>query len=99
VDRVVAVAATTHGVRDALLVPEVGLPGQHERHLGIGGLDAAETLGGVTDHSYRRQEAYAGVGGKLKRVSKEMADRGVAIDAERPPVGRTRRADHSEHDA
>ncbi len=63
------------------------------------GPDAAETLGGVTDHSYRRQEAYAGVGGKLKRVSKEMAERGVAIDAERPPVGRIRRADHSEHDA
>ena len=60
------------------------------------GPDAAETLGGVTDHSYRRQEAYAGVGGKLKRVSREMAERGVVIDKPRPPVGRIRAADHAE---
>ena len=66
--------------------------GSDEIHVGP---DAAETLGGVTDHSYRRQEAYAGVGGKLKRISKEMADRGVAVRAERPPVGRTRQAEHS----
>jgi len=58
------------------------------------GRDDAETLGGVTDHSYRRQEAYAGVGGKLKRISKEMAERGVVIDLPRPPVGRAGRAEH-----
>lgn len=50
-----------------------------------------EVLGGVTDRSYRRQEAYAGVGAKLKRVSKELAERGLRIDAERPPVGRAAR--------
>jgi Phenylacetic acid degradation B len=48
----------------------------------------AELLGGLTDRSYRRQEAYAGVGGKLKRVSAEIAKRGLAIDRPRPPVGR-----------
>ncbi len=50
-----------------------------------------ELLGGVTDHSYRRQEAYAGVGAKLKRVGEELARRGLRIDATRPPVGRGRR--------
>jgi 1,2-phenylacetyl-CoA epoxidase PaaB subunit len=58
------------------------------------GPDPAETLGGVTDHSYRRQEAYAGVGAKLKRVATEMAERGVVVDIPRPPVGRIRQADH-----
>jgi 1,2-phenylacetyl-CoA epoxidase PaaB subunit len=45
----------------------------------------AETLGGVTDRSYRRQEAYAGVGAKLKRVAAELAVRGLRIDRPRPP--------------
>jgi 1,2-phenylacetyl-CoA epoxidase PaaB subunit len=49
-----------------------------------------DVLGGVTDHSYRRQEAYAGVGAKHKRVSKLLADRGLIIDRPRPPVGRAR---------
>jgi 1,2-phenylacetyl-CoA epoxidase PaaB subunit len=65
--------------------------GSEEIHVGR---DAAETLGGVTDHSYRRQEAYAGVGGKLKRISKEMAERGMVVDLPRPPVGRAGRAEH-----
>jgi len=43
-----------------------------------------ETLGGVTDRSYRRQEAYAGVGAKLKRVAAELAGRGLRIDRPRP---------------
>ena len=47
-----------------------------------------EVLGGVTDHSYRRQEAYTGVGAKHKRVSKRIAERGLTIDRPRPPVGR-----------
>jgi len=51
-----------------------------------------DVLGGITDRSYRRQEAYAGVGAKLKRVSKELADRGLRIDATRPPVGRAAKA-------
>jgi 1,2-phenylacetyl-CoA epoxidase PaaB subunit len=50
-----------------------------------------ELLGGITDRSYRRQEAYAGVGAKLKRVSKELAERGLRVEAPRPPVGRARR--------
>lgn len=50
-----------------------------------------DVLGGVTDRSYRRQEAYAGVGAKLKRVSKELAERGLRVEAPRPPVGRARR--------
>ena len=69
--------------------------GDDEVHVGP---DAAETLGGVTDHSYRRQEAYAGVGGKLKRVSREMAERGVVVDLPRPP-GRTRPAEHADHES
>jgi 1,2-phenylacetyl-CoA epoxidase PaaB subunit len=45
----------------------------------------AEQIGGVTDRSYRRQEAYAGVGGRLRRVAQEMAKRGLRIDRPRPP--------------
>jgi len=48
-----------------------------------------ETLGGVTDRSYRRQEAYAGVGAKLKRVAADVAARGLRIDRSRPPDLRT----------
>ena len=48
----------------------------------------ADVLGGLTDHSYRRQEAYAGVGGRQKRISRTFAERGVRIDRPRPPVGR-----------
>jgi 1,2-phenylacetyl-CoA epoxidase PaaB subunit len=48
-----------------------------------------ELLGGVTDRSYRRQEAYAGVGAKHKRVGKRMAERGLVVDRPRPPVGRS----------
>ena len=70
--------------------------GSDELHVGQ---DAPETLGGVTDHSYRRQEAYTGVGGKLKRISKEMTDRGVVVDRPRPPVGRNRPARHDETEA
>lgn len=44
-----------------------------------------EQIGGVTDRSYRRQEAYAGVGGRLRRVAQEMARRGLRIDRPRPP--------------
>jgi 1,2-phenylacetyl-CoA epoxidase PaaB subunit len=53
-----------------------------------------DQLGGVTDHSYRRQEAYAGVGGKLKRIARDAAEHGLAVDRPRPPVGRIRQADH-----
>jgi 1,2-phenylacetyl-CoA epoxidase PaaB subunit len=52
--------------------------------------EPAEVLGGVTDRSYRRQEAYAGVGARLRRVAREMSERGVAIDRPRPPDARIR---------
>jgi 1,2-phenylacetyl-CoA epoxidase PaaB subunit len=58
-----------------------------EEELHVGTYDA-EALGGVTDHSYRRQEAYAGVGARHKKVSQQLAARGLAIDRPRPPVGR-----------
>lgn len=44
------------------------------------------TLGGVIDHSYRRQDGYVGVGAKLKRVREQMASRGLVIDGSRPPA-------------
>jgi Phenylacetic acid degradation B len=56
----------------------------------------AGVIGGVTDRSYRRQEAYAGVGGKLKRVSAEMSKRGLRIDRPRPPVKRSQ--EHAERE-
>jgi 1,2-phenylacetyl-CoA epoxidase PaaB subunit len=59
------------------------------------GMWKAAEIGGVTDRSYRRQEAYAGVGGRLKRLSERFAEEGVRIDAPRPPVHRAARG----HDA
>src|ERR671934_1386056 len=50
-----------------------------------------EELGGVTDRSYRRQEAYAGVGGRLKKLSERFAREGIRIDAARPPAHRAAR--------
>jgi 1,2-phenylacetyl-CoA epoxidase PaaB subunit len=58
-----------------------------DRELHVGSYDP-DLIGGVTDRSYRRQEAYAGVGAKHKRISKVMAERGLAIDRPRPPIGR-----------
>jgi hypothetical protein len=59
----------------------VRLRGETELHIGT--YDAG-LIGGVTDRSYRRQEAYAGVGGKLKRVAAKMAEEGLSIDRPRP---------------
>jgi 1,2-phenylacetyl-CoA epoxidase PaaB subunit len=56
------------------------------------GADHDDLLGGVTDHSYRRQEAYTGVGAKLKRVAEEVSRKGLRIDRPRPAAGRGRRA-------
>jgi len=56
--------------------------------------EPADVLGGVTDRSYRRQEAYAGVGGRLRRVAKQMAERGLRIDRPRPPDQRIRSPEH-----
>jgi 1,2-phenylacetyl-CoA epoxidase PaaB subunit len=46
-------------------------------------------IGGVIDRAYRRSEGYAGVGAKLKRVHREMASRGLAIEGARPGRRRT----------
>jgi 1,2-phenylacetyl-CoA epoxidase PaaB subunit len=59
--------------------------------------EPAEMIGGLTDRSYRRQEAYAGVGARLRRVSEQLADRGVSIDRPRPPDQRIR-GDHGDHE-
>ena len=48
-----------------------------------------DVLGGVTDRSYRRQEAYAGVGARHKRATRRFAEMGLVIDRPRPPVGRS----------
>jgi 1,2-phenylacetyl-CoA epoxidase PaaB subunit len=55
--------------------------------------EPAEVLGGVTDRSYRRQEAYAGVGGRLRRLAERFAQEGRRIDRQRPPDQRTRSPD------
>ena len=41
-----------------------------------------ETLGGVTDKSYRRQDGYPGVGAKLRRVAEQLKH--LRIDGPRP---------------
>ncbi len=46
-----------------------------------------ELLGGVTDHSYRRQEAYTGVGARLKKLAAQFEEQGIRIDRPRPPAG------------
>jgi hypothetical protein len=45
----------------------------------------APLLGGVTDRSYRRQEAYVGVGGRMRRAAQRAASEGRSIDRARPP--------------
>ncbi|HEX9890672.1 MAG TPA: hypothetical protein VGB28_01250 [Actinomycetota bacterium] len=47
-------------------------------------------IGGVIDRAYRRSEGYAGVGARLKKVHKLMAERGLVIDKARPPAHRAR---------
>ena len=59
--------------------------GEHDLHIAS---YQGDVLGGITDRSYRRQEAYAGVGAKHKRVSEEMTRRGLDIRRHRPPAGR-----------
>ena len=41
-----------------------------------------ETMGGVGDRTYRKQEGYVGVGAKLKRVTEEMKKLGKSITRE-----------------
>ena len=51
-------------------------------------------LGGAIDRAYRRQDGYVGVGAKLKRVRDLMRERGVVIDAPRPPRSGDRTEGH-----
>ncbi|HXF57010.1 MAG TPA: hypothetical protein VNO34_05485 [Actinomycetota bacterium] len=73
--------------------------GDHELHVGPYDHDL---LGGLTDRSYRRQEAYAGVGARLREVSRALAEQGLVIDRPRPPVRRaapgSERAAHREQE-
>lgn len=50
-----------------------------------------ETMGGVGDRSYRRQDGYVGTGAKHKRVSEDLRARGLVIEHPRPGGG------HAEH--
>ncbi|MDP8955750.1 MAG: hypothetical protein M3N24_02170 [Actinomycetota bacterium] len=85
-DMALVLAKETHFRHKEGVAYAVQLRGDSELRIGP---YPSDVLGGVTDHSYRRQEAYAGVGAKHKKVSKLLAERGLAIDRPRPPVGRT----------
>jgi 1,2-phenylacetyl-CoA epoxidase PaaB subunit len=75
---------------------EYGVRRRGETELHISSYEG-DILGGITDRSYRRQEAYAGVGAKLKRIAEDMAKRGQRLDNPRPKVGRAR-AEHHDGD-
>lgn len=47
-----------------------------------------ETLGGVTDKTYRRSEGYTGTGAKHKRMREEIASKGMRIEGARPGRGK-----------
>lgn len=68
----------------------VRLRGEREIHEGTW---PANELGGVTDRSYRRQEGYVGVGAQMKRVHRELAERGLVVRGPTPPVARAARED------
>jgi 1,2-phenylacetyl-CoA epoxidase PaaB subunit len=85
VDMALVLARETHFRHKEGVAYAVRRRGEDRLHVGP---YEAKLLGGVTDHSYRRQEAYTGVGAKHKRVGKLMAERGMVIDRPRPPVGR-----------
>ena len=94
-DMALILAKETHFRHKEGVAYAVRRRGESDLHVGA---YAPEVLGGVTDHSYRRQEAYAGVGAKHKRVSKVLAQRGFVIDRPRPPVGRISRSRVSPED-
>jgi hypothetical protein len=60
---------------------------RHDDRFHVGPYDG-EVLGGLSDRSYRRQEGYAGVGAKLKRIARDVARRGLVGDHPRPSVVR-----------
>jgi 1,2-phenylacetyl-CoA epoxidase PaaB subunit len=85
VEMALVLARETHFRHKEGVAYAVRRRGDEELHVGP---YEPDLIGGVTDRSYRRQEAYTGVGAKHKRISKLMAERGLAIDRPRPPVGR-----------
>jgi hypothetical protein len=64
-----------------------GVRQRHGERLHVGSY-RGDLLGGLSDRSYRRQDGYAGVGAKLKRVARDVARRGLVIDQRRPTVVR-----------
>lgn len=84
VEMALVLARETHFRHKEGVAYAVRRRGDGELHVGHYGSDV---LGGLTDHSYRRQEAYTGVGARQKRISADFAKRGVSIDRPRPPVG------------
>jgi 1,2-phenylacetyl-CoA epoxidase PaaB subunit len=82
VDMALVLAKETHFRHKEGVAYAVRRRGDSE--LAVGGYDAA-TLGGVTDHSYRRQDAYAGVGGRMRKAAERLAAEGRSIDRPRPP--------------
>jgi 1,2-phenylacetyl-CoA epoxidase PaaB subunit len=87
VDMALILARETHFRHKEGVAYAVRRRGERELHFGP---YQPEVIGGVTDRSYRRQEAYAGVGGRLKKLSQRFASEGLRIDRPRPPVGRRR---------
>ncbi len=86
VEMALVLARETHFRHKEGVAYAVRRRGVSEMHVGT---DGPELLGGVTDRSYRRQEAYAGVGAKHKRIGRLLAERGLVIDRPRPGRGRT----------
>lgn len=81
-------ARETHFRHKEGVVYAVRRRGDPEAELHVGSYQG-DVLGGVTDHSYRRQEAYTGVGARHKRIGRRIAEEGLVIDRPRPPSGRS----------
>jgi 1,2-phenylacetyl-CoA epoxidase PaaB subunit len=86
VEMALVLARETHFRHKEGVAYAVRRRGDEELHVGR---YAGDELGGVTDRSYRRQEAYTGVGARQKRISREFARAGVRIERSRPPRGGT----------
>jgi len=91
VDMALVLARETHFRHKEGVAYAVRRRGDTDAALHVGKYGGDE-LGGLTDRSYRRQEAYAGVGARQKRVSREFARAGVRIDRSRPPAAGSPRA-------
>ena len=87
-------ARETHFRHKEGIAYAVRLRGENELHLGP---YPSDELGGVTDHSYRRQEAYAGVGARMKQAGRRFAEEGIRIDRPRPP-DRRGAGEHGTHE-